>query len=811
MAVGDGAKRTRMLIARGISSSLPVHLQKGTRLGPYEIVAPIGAGGMGEVYRARDTRLDRTVAIKILPQEVAQDTAFRMRFAREAKAISALNHPNICTLYDVGDSYLVMEFCEGVTLADRIAQGPLPPDEAMKYGSQIADALEKAHRHGIVHRDLKPSNIMVTSSGVKLLDFGLAKQQATGPSESETTLLVTGEGVIIGTVPYMAPELLRGHPADARSDLFALGVILYEMLTGKRPFEGKSRADLIAAILEREPLPLTDQNRATPPALDLLIQACLSKDPEDRIQTANDVRRQLGWISDGTARPQSARAQLSGASWSSGRGRSLQVIRAGVAAALLIGAVAGWLYWRDRPASAAAPVRSLVVLPFNNRSNPDDQYFAAGMHDGVIGELSQIASLRVISRTSALHYQGTQKSIPEIARELNIEGVVEGSVSREGELVRIRVALFRVQPEERQIYAHTYERGIRDVLSIHSDIARALASAMNAPLTTVENGRLSTSRRVAPEPYEAYLKGMFDIQKLTPAGIQSGLEHLLEAVNTDPSDPLAQAGLALAYSVVGHGPTGRPDDFVRAKVAANKSLALDETTAEAHAALAGIALYDDWDWRTAEREFRRTLELSPNFAQAHRDYAWLLFQRHRADEPLAALHRARQLDPRTALYGVDLGWMYWSLGRADDAIEAAQAAIALDKNFDMGHFMLAVALAAKGLHQQSIAAAERAASINPAWKGTLAYVHARAGHREEALRIAGELGKSPNPLIEFLLAETYATLGRNADALMWLRRAEQSRFSWIPWIHRDPALVPLHKEPEFQRMAARLKLPPVTR
>jgi serine/threonine-protein kinase len=748
-----------------------VNLRNGTRLGPYEIEAPIGAGGMGEVYRARDTRLDRTVAVKVLTSEFAQNAKLKLRFQREARAISALNHPHICTLYDVGDSYLVMEYCEGKTLAQRIDVGPIAVEEIVRFASQIAGALDTAHRVGITHRDLKPSNIMLTGNGVKLLDFGLAKRLSESSESAATEDMLSEVGSLIGTVQYMAPEVLRGQPADARSDIFAFGLILYEMLAGRRAFDGTSKAIVIAAILEREPAPVTELNPQTPPALDLLIRGCLEKDPEERIQTANDVGRQLRAISEGGDVAASTRVRFS-----------------------------------SEPIAAA--IRSIVVLPFENLSTPDDEQLVAGIHDGVIGELSQISALRLISRTSANHYKNTDKTIPDIARELNIEAAIEGSVVRTGTDVRLQIRLVRAKPEERQVWSKTYEDGIAGVLGLQKQIVQAIASASNVALTSEEVARLRRRRPVRPETFEAYAKGMFHIRRMTPDDVQKGLAHLKQAIENDPTDPFAYGGLAVAYSIIGHGPTPRPEMFALSKAAAQKAIQLDDGLAEAHAALAATALYDDWDWAAADRKFQRTLELNPNFAHAHRDNAWFLLLKDRTDDGIAEMKRAKELDPLAAIYTGELGWLYWSAGRLDEAIREARMAVELEPNNGMISYFAAQCLAERGLHDEAIATAERAVACAPIWKFALAYAYAKAGRTSDAEKVAAEASSAqPFAIYGWGLAEAYAAMGHIDDAIRWVEYGIETRFSWMPWIPFNPALSLLRGDPRFEAIVRDFKLP----
>ncbi len=760
-------------------------LQKGTLLGPYEIGAPIGAGGMGEVYRARDTRLGRTVAVKILPAEYAQDAKFRVRFEREAKAISALNHPHICTLYDVGDSFLVMEYCEGTTLAARTAAGPLPLAETLEYGMQIADALANAHRGGIVHRDLKPGNIMLTPSGVKLLDFGLAKKEPAMGSIESTVERLTEDGRIVGTIQYMAPEVLGGREASAASDVFALGLVLYEMATGRAAFGGASRAGVIAAILEREPVAITEIAPKTPPALERLIGECLAKDPNARTLTAEDVGRRLRWIREHPGRP---------------RLRKVALAAGAVAAAALL-AIGGRSAWTRFQAAAVPSIESLAVLPLENLSGPDQEYFAAGMHDAMIGQLAQIRALRLISRTSAMHYKDTTKSVPEIARELNVDAIVEGSVIRLGDAVRIQVRLIRAHPEERQIWAHTFDRDFKNVLALQSDVARAIAETIEVRLTPQETTRLAGTRAVNPATYDTYLKAMYYVNKLDPEDVEKGIAYLNEAMREDPRDPFAYAALALAYATGAHGPMPAGEAFDRAKTLASTALQLDDTSAEAHLALGMVHAYYEFDWPGAEREFRRTLELNPNLALAHRGYGFHRQLEGNADEGIAELTRAKELDPLSPLYRAELGWHYWCAGNLRKAYEEGRSAVEIDPDFRMGQGFLSASAADLGRHEEAIAAA------NKGFKYSLAYAYARAGRKDEARALAAQLAQNPRPIYGWGLAEVYVALGDNEEALRWLEYGVKERFSWMPWIRRNPALEPLRGNPEFERLADSMNAP----
>jgi eukaryotic-like serine/threonine-protein kinase len=799
-AAGQGRPRSSQ--GCGVYHRGEVALESGARLGPYEVLSPLGAGGMGEVYRGRDTRLGRTIALKILPESLAHNERLKIRFEREARAISALNHPHICALYDVGDSYLVMEYCEGETLAQRLARGPLPLDEALRYGLQMADALDKAHRQRIIHRDLKPSNVMVTAEGIKLLDFGLAKEEREISEEATTAELITGYGMIVGTVPYMAPEVLRGRSADALSDLFALGLILYEMVCGKRAFEGATLPALTAAILETDPVPVAELNPSVPPALDLLIRACLEKNPEERIQTANDIRLHLRSISEGAAT--SPRARLFGPPLAGRRFRHWRAVAVGAAAC--VAAAVAWRQW-PRSALLPGPIHSLAVLPFQSLSEAPDDYVVAGIQDGVLGELSQVSALRVISRTSAMHYQGTRKTVPEIARELGVDAIVEGSVRRSGKELGVQATLVRAGPQERQVWSKSYERNMAGATALQTDIARGVALATQVTLTPGELARLSRERTPTTEGYESYLKGMFYVRKLTPQGARQGLTYLEDAVSKSPLDPAAHAGLALAYAILGHSPSPPSEVEAKAKAEARKAIALDDTIAEAHAALGAIAMYLDWDWETAARELRRALELNPSSAETHRDYAWFLELAGPNRSAIVEMKRATELDPLTPLYATDLGWLYYRAGRVDDAARQERQAEGLDPKDPLAQMAVAVTCSEAGAHDEAIAAGERLAVLSPVWRFGLAYAYAKAGRKADAEKAAAEAAKTTAPISSWGLAYAYAALGDKDEALRWVEKGVEERFGFLLWMKDTPGFATLRGDPRFEALVQSMKLP----
>lgn len=471
-------------------------------------------------------------------------------------------------------------------------------------------------------------------------------------------------------------------------------------------------------------------------------------------------------------------------------------------------AAAGWLVLGGERAAPAGPIDSLVVLPLENLSgDPEQEYFVAGMHDALIGELAQIGALRVISRTSAMLYKDSDKSVPEIARELNVDAVVEGSVFRMGDSVRIQVQLIQALPEEGHLWAQTYDRDMSDVLAMHSEVARVVAGEVQVELTPQEEIRFASARRVNPETYELYLKGMHHLNKFTPEGFETGLSYLNRAIDSDPADPLAYAGLALAYAIMGHDPRPPPQALPRAKAAALKALELDEALAEAHEALAEVRIYHDWDLAGAGRSFHRAMELNPNLAMAHGQYAWFLTIFGRWDEALAEQKRAQELDPLAPVFTAWLGWMYLWLERYEEAMVEARKSLELNPDFPIGHYVMGTALAEKGMYEESIAAHKKAGAASPGWRWGLGITYALAGRNDEARMVLDELEKEVYQWDTWGLAEIYATLGDRDGAFRWLEAAYQQRHSYIPWLNRFPALEPLRDDPRFQDMVGQLNLP----
>lgn len=784
-------QRPAPTVAAGIRADEPVH----DWIGRYRVAGRLAEGGMGVVYRAHDAKLQRDVAIKILSE--SSDPAGRKHLLQEARAASALNHPHICTVYEVDDTgplaFIVMEHVEGNALGDVIPPAGLPADTVLRYGLQIADALAHAHDRGIVHRDVKASNVLITPQGrAKVLDFGLAKRlagveipEAITQSQASRTQL----GVIKGTLAYMAPEQLRGEGADARSDVWALGVLLYEMTAGVRPFHGQTTFEISSAILSQEPAPLSE---STPSQLAAVIRRCLAKEPAQRYQRAGEVRAALETIHAGRPAP--------GEALRSGR-RGL-VFTAMALAALLVGTAAldvRGVRTRLLGIPTPAPIRSLVVLPLANVSGDSDQeYFADGMTEALTSDLARLGALRVISRTSAMTYKGTRKPLPTIARELNVDAVVEGSVLRVGQRVRIVAQLIQASTDT-HLWTDSYERDLQDVLRLQSDVAQAIAREIRAAVTPQERARLADRRTVKAEAYEAYLRGMFFLNKYTPDGFEKGLVYLQQAVDMDPADPFALSGLALGYTLVGHD---KAEYLIRAKAAAQKAVELGEPLAQTYVALGMARLQSDWDFAGAQRDLRRAVELNPSLGEAHRGYAWSLQVVGRRDEAFAELRRAMEVEPLTPLFASDLGWQYLVAGQHDAAMIEGRKSLELNPSFPPGFGIVGRVYRERGMFDEAIAAHQKAA------RWLLGATYAFAGRRDDARQIAAEISKvEPGPETDWTLANVHAALGEKDEAFRRLEAAYQSRHPLMPWIRVWPELAPLRGDPRLDDLARRIGLP----
>jgi len=742
----------------------------GQTISHYRVIEKLGGGGMGVVYKAQDLRLERFVALKFLPDEIPHDLQAVEQLQREARAASALNHPHICTIHDIdehaGRPFMVMEMLEGQTLKHRIAGKPLEEHEIVRLGIQIADALEVAHARDIIHRDIKPANIFVTPRGqVKVLDFGLAKLL---PIETAATLTagIAETRAFVGTLPYMAPEQLQGKGVSTRTDIYAIGAVLYEMATGRRPFTEDLAPELTRNILQAQPPRPRELNPAISSGLEAIILKCLEKEPEKRYGRVHELLADLQRL-----RPSRA-------------GRPL--IAAAALAGLVLVAAAAIFAWRIErarlPASDVRPaIRSIAVIPLANFSGDlSQEYFADGMTEELITQLSKIGALRVISRTSVMQYKATKKPLPQIARELGVDGIIEGSVERDGEQVRVTVQLLD-GPNDRHLWAESYQRELRSILALQSEVAQAVAQEVGAKLNAQEQIRLASARPVNAQAHEAYLRGLYALHgvaaettdTLKSQSIERAIGLFQQALTHDPSDPLAYSGLADAYYNLSTEYRAPLEVMPKAKAAAVKAIELDDTVAEAHSSLGYVALFFDWDWARAEHEFRRALELNPSLPQAHAGYAeYLLFRFGRADEAMQELRRAYALDPLLPGLHGDLAWLSFLARRYPESIEAA---------IKVGHddHVLALAYAELGQRDLAVPAADRAmaSTRNPVTLSQIGAAYALAGRADKARAMLPGIESQAREryVCGFNVACMYSVLGDKEQAFAWLEKAYLAR------------------------------------
>lgn len=798
--------------------TLPV----GSKLGRYEIVGQIGAGGRGEVYRAKDPRLAREVAIKVLPASCSRDADRLRRFEQEARAASALNHPNITTVYDIGQHegapYIVQELLEGETLRTLLAGRRIPPREAVDYALQIAHGLAAAHKQGVVHRDLKPENLVVTRDGrVKILDFGLAKLvQSENPTPGQTGMptapLLTEPGVVLGTLGYMSPEQLRGRSADARSDVFAFGAVLYEMLSGKPAFIGGSAADTMTAILKEDPPDLSNVHPDLVPGLQRIVRHCLEKDPERRFQSARDLAFNLDESAvDSRAGPFGLRRPALA------RHRAVRFAVAGIVLGLLLIALATntkvrrWILATPKPVH----IESVAVLPLRDLSaEAREDYFADGMTEALTANLARIGALKVISGTSAMQYKGTNKPLPQIARELGVDAVLEGTVARVGDRVRITSELINARSDT-QLWAKTFERDLRDILVLQGELAREVARQVEAELTVAERSRLTESRRVDGKAYEHYLLGRYLLDQQTEDSLRKALEHFNAALEVDKDYAAPYAGIATYYSILPfHSALSPAEVFPRARAAAQRSLDLDQNLPEAHASLAYIHAYYEWDWAAAEREFRRALELRPSHADVHFSYSRFLAAAGRMDEALAEIRRAEELDPRSLSLKANTALLYYFHGQYDRALTELLEIRVLDSSIPVVHWGIGLVYEQKGMFPEAIAAIQKATSLSASLnlKSSLGHLYSVSGKPDEARKVLVALQEASKRTYvpSYYAALIHAGLGETEQAFESLERAFQERSTVLAYLQLDPRLAPLRSNPRFADLVQRTGRDPVT-
>ena len=753
-------------------------LPAGFRLGPYEILDSLGAGGMGEVYRARDARLDRDVAVKVLSPAVASDAVALARFEREAKAVAALSHPSVLSVYDIGVeggmTFVVMELLEGKTLKQRLLDGPIPLRKATEIAIDVALGLVAVHEKGIVHRDLKPANLFVTADGrVKILDFGLARQVPL-PSQIDTstpTAPLTDPGTVFGTVGYMAPEQVRGETADARSDIFSAGAILYEMCTGKRAFRHQTAAETMNAILHEDPPELSKNGFPSAPGMEKIVRHCLEKNPAERFQSARDLAFALQTTA--TAR------------WSSG--------------AVPI------------PLEAGAPAAaSVAVLPFLTLSAaPESEFFSDGITEDVTAALSRIRALKVISRTSVMRFKKREQSLRQIGKTLGVATILDGSVRRDGNRVRIVAKLVDAETD-RQLWAETYDRELTDIFAIQTDVALQIAAALKAELSLEERTRIQKEPTRDLQAYQLYLQARHSVARFTEEGLRQGISYFERAIERDPEYALAYSGIAMAYAELGETGAVTPGQaHRRATESAGTALALDPGLGEAHSVLGHVRMIFDFDWEGAEQEFQRALELSPSAADVYDLYGRMCSALERYDEALELERKAQELDP--LVHRADVATTLLRAGRFEEALEEAERCVASDPYYDRGHATLGWVYVEMGLADAGVAQLEKAVTLspgNPGWLAQLGQACALAGKPDRAREILAHLEdlSQRRYVSPYHMAYVHTGLGDAGRAMDWLELAYEERAGAVYGIKGSFLFASLKPNPRFAALLAKMNL-----
>ena len=775
---------------------------------------------MGVVYRALDTRLNRVVAVKVLLPHLASDPRLRERFEREARAVAALSHPNICAVYDVGDTgdarYLVMELLEGETLDRYLETHAIEPAEVIAFGLQLAAGLEAAHAKGIVHRDIKPGNLFVTKSGgIKITDFGLA---AIAPAAHNASMADTAMGDLtmpgssVGTAAYMSPEQARGEPIDARTDIFALGIVLYQMATGRQAFTGATLATIFDAVLNRTPLPASTISPRVPAALSDVIARALEKDRERRYQRVVDLSADLRRIG-GAAAASVTPATPSRAASARQAPRLRQAALIGAAMSLV--AAAGLWMWRAQSAptsQASATIRSLAVLPLENLSRgPENDYFTDGMTEELITALAGVRGWRVISRTSVMQYKHGQKPLPVIARELGVDAIVEGSIQQSANRVRITAKLVRAGAEEENLWAGSYDHDLQDVLDLENDVARAIAQEIKVTLTPQEQERLKTKRPVDPELFQLLLKGRAAANTGTEDDLFRAIGYFEQALGKQPDYAPAHAAMALAYE--GLTPSFRAPKEVlpKAREHAVRAIELDGSLSDAHAALADVMFIFDWDWENAGKEMQRAIDLNPNSSSAHELYGNYLAALNRKGAAIEELTLAHQLNPAgMATYSSLLGALC-TLREFDRAIAESRRAIDLHPDFAFAYAWLGMSLLMQGHTAEALPALERARSLDDNVTTThfLAMAQAAAGNQAaaEALVSGLEAAASTRYTCAYEVAAVHLQLGHTEKAMDWLRRGVAEQCDCLVWLTTEAWIDPLRVDPRYAELVKRVGFP----
>ena len=760
----------------------------------YRILGKLGEGGMGEVYLAQDPRLDRQVAIKLLPASYQYDPDRRARFLKEARAASALRSANIAAIYDIGEHegamFIVMEFVEGDVLSRRVERSTLTVREIMEIAIQVCDALDEAHILGIIHRDVKSSNLIIGQRGmVKMLDFGLAKVVEPGASADSSDLTVslgqqTAFGTVMGTVSYMSPEQALGKRLDHRTDLFSLGIVIYEMLTGRLPFGGSSANEIIDNIVHNEPVAIARFNYNTPPELERIVRKCMEKEASRRYQHAREIASDLRNL---------VRVSDSGAATDPDQPRKTRAARRG----------------RSRKA-----IDSLAVLPLINATgDPDTEYLSDGITESIINGLSQLPKLRVMARSTVFRYKGRDVDAMQVGQELGVRGVLTGRVLQRGQQLIIKTELVDTL-DGALLWGEQYNRQLEDIFTVEEEMSREISEQLRLKLSGAQKKQLTKRYTENTEAYQRYLKGRFHWNKRTEDAMKRGIKYFQEAIDSDPTYALAYAGLADSYNLLAsYSMLAASDAFPRAKAAAARALELDETLAEAHTSMSFAKFGYDWDWAEAERGFKRALELCPSYPMAHQWYSVMLVALGRFEESFASANRAQELDPLSLPINTLVGWLHHLARDYDRAIEHYKNAIELDAGFALAHRRLGQTYEQKQMYREALESFKKAAELageEVELFSARGHLYGILGEREKAEAAIEKLRATSKRkyVPAYLVARAYAGLDETDLVFEWLEKAYIERYGYLAYLNVEPLFDNIRTDPRFSDLVRRVGLMP---